>query len=231
MKKMKTLLLVAICLVATNMMTSCLNDSGDDFDYKMTPEEETAYLTRLSGTYTGKMYFAYRGRNKAGTADSAIVDSIQGMMWRFNRDSTMTISNFPDSVFNNTIRGNNDVRKILKQAPNRPVQTCYFAPYKGKDMNGLADYGFYIIAKPDVDDKGTYAYTQSIFSVDGKEYTAKYGYTSYIADGYSRIDAAGYQSKDGKIEFSLLVGKVECNNVESFTSEAYSLRFVGEKMY
>lgn len=230
MKKMKTLLLAAICLVATNVMTSCLNDSGDDFDYTMTPEEETAYLTRLSGNYTGKMYFAYRGRNKAGTADSAIVDSIP-MAWRFNRDSTMTIANFPDSVYNNMVKGNTDVRKILKHAPNRQL-TCYYAPYKGKGLDGAADYGFYIIAKRDVDDSNTnYAYTQSVFSVDGKEYTAKYGYVSYLIDGYARIEAAGYQSRDGKIEFSLLIGKLECNNVESFTSEAYRVRFVGEKLY
>lgn len=231
MKKMKYLLLVAVCLIATNVMTSCLND-GDDFDYSMTQEEVNAYLTRLSGTYTGKMYFVYRGRNKAGTADSAIVDSIQNMTWRFNRDSTMTIANFPDSVYNNAIKGNNDVRKILKQASKRQLN-CYYAPYKGKDMTGAADYGFYIIAKSDTEgSNNNYVYTKSEITADGKSYTAKYGYTSYIADGYTRIDATGYQSKDGKnIEFSLLVGKVECNNVESFTSEGYRVRFVGEKLY
>jgi len=44
MKKMKYLLLVAVCLIATNVMTSCLND-GDDFDYSITQKEVNAYLT------------------------------------------------------------------------------------------------------------------------------------------------------------------------------------------
>lgn len=234
MKTMKSLLLLAMCLIATSTVTSCLNNDGDDFDYRMTPEETAAYLTRLSGVYHGKMVFMHRGRNKAGTQDSLIRDSIMNMSWRIYSDSTVQIANFPDSIFNNTVTGNTDVRKILKQAPTRSTLTCYYAPYKGKDTNGNIDYGFYIIAKPDVDETSTsyYAYTQSKFTADdGKEYTAKYGYTSYISDGYYRTQAMGYLSKDNKLEFLLYVGKVECNNVQSFTSVPYQILFSGNKLY
>lgn len=228
---MKNLLLLVMCLIATSAVTSCLDSDGDDFNYKMTPEEESAYLTRLSGTYSGKLLFMRRGRNKAGTQDSMIRDSIKNMSWSIHRDSTITIANFPDSIFNNMVTGNNDVRKILKQAPNRTL-SCYYAPYKGKDQTGAADYGFSVIAKPDSKETGdTYAYTQSKFTVDGTEYTARYGFASYIQDGYYRTEALGYLSKSGDLDFYLLVGKVECNNVQSFTSNSYAIMFSGHRMY
>lgn len=233
MNKMKNLLLVAMCMIATSAVTSCLDSDGDSKDYTMTAEEETAYLTRLSGTYSGKMLFYHRGRNKAGTQDSMIRDSVMNMTWRINRDSTASVINFPDSIFNNAVKGNTDVRKILKKAPIRPTLSLIFAPYKYYDRTGAADYGFYILPKADVDEKNTqYAYTQSKFTVDNKDYTAKYGYASYLSDGYYRYEAVGYQSKNGAIEFQLLVGKVECNNVESFTNDpVYLVYFTGNKLY
>lgn len=233
MNKMKNLLLAAICLIATSTVTSCLDSDGDSKDYTMTPEETATYLTRLSGTYTGKMLFHYRGRKKYVQQDSMMRDSIMNMTWRINRDSTITIANFPDSIFNNAITGNNDLRNILKKAPTRPTLNCIFAPYKFYNNAGTADYAFQILPKAEVDEKNTqYAYTQSQFSVDNKDYTAKYGYALNLYDGYYQYQSYGYQTKNGEIEIVLCVGDVKCTNTSGgHTTVPYQVLFSGIKMY
>lgn len=233
MNKMKNLLLAAMCLIATSAVTSCLDNDGDSKDYTMTPEETAAYLTRLSGTYTGKMLFRHRGRTKDNKQDSLILDSIMNMAWRINRDSTMAIANFPDSIFNNAVTGNNDMRNILKQAPNRPTLNCRFAPYKFYNNSGAADYAFQFLPNSEVDEKNTqYVYTQSKFTVDGKDYTAQYGYALNLYDSYYQYTSYGYQAKNGEIEFMLLVGDVKCTNTSGgHTTVPYQVLFSGVKLY
>lgn len=228
MNKMKYLLLLAICAIATGTMTSCLDSDDNSADYTFTQEELTTYLTRLSGTYQGKLMYYQRGRNKANTQDSLQLDSIENISWRINRDSTMTIVNFPDSIYNNAITGNSDFRKVLAQAPSKTM-TCRYAPYKYRTMNNTIDYGFYTL--PDGKAETTSIYTENKFTVDGKEYNVNYGYGSsgYFANSY--YTSSGYQYSNGYIEIIYVINDIKCTDAQSFTTNTMPIALKGNKLY
>ena len=230
MNKMKYLLLMAACVMATSFMTSCLNSDGESFDSRFTEEELNTYLTRLQGTYSGKLMFQYRGRNKADTSDSLMLDSIEGMRWVIRKDSTITIDNFPENIYNNAITGNSDFRNILSKAQERTL-VCNFAPYKGLTQNNVIDYGFFVL--PDGDNKNNKAvYTKSqIIDEEGKEYNVEYGYVTYYRDEYFYYQADGYLSSTGNMSFMLIMTDIQCPGTQSFTTNIYPILLKGTKLY
>lgn len=225
MNKMKYLLLLAICAIATGTMTSCLDSEDDSSDYTFTPEELSAYLTRISGTYQGKlMYYRYCGQNKAGE-DSLKLDSIENMSWRINRDSTIVIANFPDSIYHNSIRGNVDFRKVLSKAPSQKLE-CTYAPYKGKTQNGAIDYWFQTL--PDGKTENNRRYVENKYSVDGKEYSVNYG---YVLQDYNYA-STGYMNNSGYMEILYIMNDIKCSEAESFTvPQSMYVLLKGNKLY
>lgn len=224
MNKMKNLLLVAMCLIATSAVTSCLNSDDDSLDPRLTAEEETAYLYRLSGTYTGKMFYTHNGRTKDGTKDSTYRDSIKNICWVINSDSTIIIKDFPDSIYNNAIRNNADLRKIMEKAPKRDLK-CTFAPYR-YNSNGVIDYAFQLLPKTESTESSQYAYTKNEFMVDDTKYTMQYGYAIY----YGGVSSMGYQPKTGyTIEFQLLLADIKCTPSQQLTIAPDWIYFKGSK--
>ncbi|MCH5312548.1 MAG: DUF4840 domain-containing protein [Prevotella sp.] len=236
MNKMKYLLLLAACVMTTGFMTSCLNSDGESFDNRFTEEELDAYLTRLQGTYNGKLMFYHRGLNAAGTKDSMMLDSIEGMRWVIRKDSTITIDNFPDSIYNNAISmqtttGNVDFRNILSKAQDRRL-VCNFGPFKGLTQSNTVDYGFFVL--PDGTTKNNAVYTSSqIFDENGKQYDVEYGYVTYLNDGYSYYQADGYLSSTGNISFMLILSDIKCEQVpqSNYRKEGYPILLKGMKLY
>lgn len=228
MNKMKYLLLLAICAIATGTMTSCLDSDDNSGDYTFTQEELNTYLTRLSGTYQGKLkYFRYCGRNKANTKDSLSLDSIMNIIWRVNRDSTITIANFPDSIYNNSIKGNADFRKILAKAPAQQTLKCLYSPYKGYN-GGTIDYGFYTL--PAGKAENNHIYIENKYPVDGKEYTIRYGYTMQ-SSYFGRLLSSGYADKKGNMEILYIMDDVKCLGESGFTMLPMRILLTGNKIY
>lgn len=229
MNKMKYLLLLAVCVMATSFMTSCLSSDGESFDSRLTQEELSKYLTRLEGRYSGKLMFYHRGRNKAGTQDSMMLDSIENMRWTIKRDSTIIIEDFPDSIYNNAITGNSDFRKILTNAPERQELKCYYSPFKFKTGSTI-DYAFFVL--PDGTNKSSAVYTQSqIEDEDGKQYDVEYGYVTYCNDNYYYYQADGYLSPTGSISMYLIMNDVKCQGMQGFQTKVYQVLLKGMKWY
>ena len=236
MNKMKCLLLLALCAMATGSMTSCLNSDDDGFDSRFTEEELSTYLTRLSGIYVGKLMFYHNGQNKAGTRDSMMLDSIENVRWRIARDSTIVIDNFPDSIYNNAITGNSDFRKILVNAPEKMLK-CKYTPYKGLTQNNTVAYGFWVLpdgtVKNNANGNAMYTTTQ-ITEEDDKQYDVEYGYVtnapSYIEGFYSYYQATGYLSATNNINFLLIMADIKCPGTQSFTTETYLVLLKGRKL-
>ena len=231
MKKMKYLLLLAACTVATGSMTSCLNSDDNDFDSSFTEEELNTYLTKLSGTYLGKLMFYHRGQTKNGLRDSMMLDSIENVTWMIRRDSTIVIDNFPDSIYNNAVTGNSDFRKVLAGAPSQTI-TCRYSPYKGRTQSNTVDYGF--IALPDGTVKNNAVYVENKFTDEDntREYNVEYGYVTYYSNGYNTYyQSNGYLSSTYNIDFMLIMKDVQCAGVQSFTTEVYPILLKGVKMW
>ena len=229
MKKMKSLLLLALCTMATGFMSSCLGSDDDGFDNRFTEEELSTYLNRLNGEYSGKVLFYYRGRNKVDTRDSMMLDSIENMRWTINRDSTIIIKNFPDNIYHNAITGNSDFRNVLASAPARELK-CSYAPYKARTQSGAADYGFLVLPDGTVKDNARYT-TNQIETADGKKYDVEYGYVTYHSDGYySYYQANGYLTTTNAIDFMLIMTDIQCPGTQSFRTEAYPVLLKGRKM-
>ena len=230
MNKMKHLLLSAICAIAMGSMTSCLGSDDDDFDSTFTAEELSTYLTRLSGTYSGKLMFYHRGLNKAGTRDSMMLDSIENVRWTVRRDSTITIDNFPDSIYNNAITGNADFRKILAAAPTKQL-TCRFSPYKGRTQSNTVDYGFFVLPDGTVKNNAMYVKNQIEGEDGSKQYEVEYGYVTYYSDGYySYYQANGYLSPTYNLDFMLIMSDIKCAGTSGFTTEGFPVLLKGLKM-
>lgn len=231
MNKMKYLLLLAVCVMTMGGMTSCLNSDGESFDNRFTEEELDAYLTRLQGSYNGKLMFYHRGKNKAGTRDSMMLDSIEGMRWVIRKDSTIIIEDFPDSIYNNAITGSGDFRKVLAQAQDRRL-TCKFGPFKGLTQSNTVDYGFFVL--PDGTTKNNAVYVKNqILDEEGKAYDIEYGYVTYLNDGYSYYQADGYLSSTGNMSFMLIMSNIICERVgaSNFRTEGYPILLKGMKLY
>ena len=225
---MKHVLLFAVCAIAMGGMTSCLGSDDDEgFDSRFTQEELNTYLTKLSGTYHGKLMFNYRGHTKGGLRDSLILDSIENISWTVNRDSTIVIENFPDSIYNNAITGNSDFRKILANAPERRL-SCRYSPYKGLNQFNIVDYGFFVL--PDGTTKNNAVYTKTqIPGEDGKQYEVEYGYVTYFINDYYAYQANGYLSTTGNLNFMILMKDIQCPSTQSFTTEGYPVLLKGTK--
>lgn len=229
MNKMKYLLLLAVCAMATGFMTSCLGSDGESFDSRLTEEELSTYLRNLKGEYSGKLMFYHRGQNKAGTQDSMMLDSIKNMRWTINPDSTIIIKNFPDSIYNNAITRNADFRKVLAKAPKRENLKCYYSPFRFKTQNGTIDYAFYVL--PDGTNKYNAVYTQSqITDDDNKQYDVEYGYVTYCYDERYIYQADGYLSKTGDMSFYIVMNDIKCSGVV-FDKTVYQILLKGEKLY
>ena len=230
MNKMKYFLLLAVCTIAMGGMTSCLGSNDDEsFDSRLTEEELSAYLTKLSGQYSGKLMFYYRGLNKAGTRDSMMLDSIENIRWVISRDSTIVIDNFPERVYNNAITGNADFRKILENAPEKQL-VCHYSPYKGLTPNKIVDYGFFSLPNGTLKNNAMYTKTQ-ITGEDNKQYEVEYGYVTYFTDGYYAYQANGYLSATYDIDFMLVMKDIQCPGVQGFTTEVFPILLKGAKIY
>ena len=225
---MKHLLLLAVCAMAMGGMTSCLGSDDDEgFDSRFTQEELNTYLAKLSGTYSGKLMFYYRGLNAEGTSDSLMLDSIENIKWTINRDSTIVIENFPDSIYNNAITGNSDFRKILANAPEKQL-VCRYSPYKGLTQANTVDYGFFVL--PDGTTKNNAVYTKTqIQGEDGKLYEVEYGYVTYFVSGYYAYQANGYLSATGDLNFMILMKDIQCPGTQGFMTEGYPVLLKGTK--
>lgn len=230
MNKKKYLLSLVLCTMMTGFTTSCLGSDDESVDNSFTEEELSTYLTKLSGTYSGKLMFYHRGLNKAGQRDSMMLDSIENLRWTINRDSTIVIDNFPDSIYNNAITGNSDFRKILANAPERQL-TCHYSPYKGRTQSNTVDYGFFVL--PDGTVKNNAMYVKSLITEEGtdKQHEVEFGYVSYYNDGYyTYYQATGYLSSTYNINFMLIMSNIQCAGVPSFTTEGYPILLKGSKM-
>lgn len=228
MNKMKYLLLLAVCAMTTGFMTSCLNSNSDSFNNTFTEEELNAYLTKLQGTYSGKLMFYHRGKNQAGK-DSMMLDSIEGMRWVIRKDSTITIDNFPDSIYNNAITRNDDFRKVLASAPERQL-VCNFGPFKGLTQNNTVDYGFFVLPDGTTKDNAAFVKNQ-ITDENGKQYDVEYGYVTFYNDNYyTYYQADGYLSSTYNISFMLILKDIKCPSTQ-FTTEVYPILFKGIKSY
>ena len=233
---MKYLLLLALCTMATGFMTSCLNSDDNGFDSKFTEEELSEYLTRLNGTYSGKLMFYHRGTNKAGTQDSMLLDSIEYVRWTIRRDSTIVIDDFPDSIYNNAITGNSDFRAVLAEAPARQLK-CTYAPYKGLTQDNVVDYGFYVLPEGTVKNVessngsigGSAMYNETQITDGNKTYNVEYGYVTYAIDGYYSYQANGYLKKNNDLDFMLIMKDVKCQDTQSFTTTLYPILLKGTK--
>ena len=226
---MKCLLLLAACAVATGVMTSCLNSDDDEFDSKLTAEELSTYLTRLNGTYSGKLLYYRRGLDR-NERDSMILDSVDHVSWAIRRDSTIIINDFPDSIYNNAITGNADLRKVLATAPSKTL-TCTYTPYKGRTQDNTVDYGFYVIPKGTI--KSNYMssamYTETqITDEDGKQYEVNYGYVYIDENRY--YQANGYLSSSNYMDFMLVMTDIKCPG-EYFMTQVFPVLLKGQKMY
>ena len=225
MKTIKNLMLAAICLIATNAMTSCLNSDDDSIDPTLTEEEQTAYLTRLCGTYTGEMTYTCTIPAEDGKQLKTFRNTIKDMVWRVNSDKTITVTNFPDSIYNNAIRGNANLEKIMENAPEKDLK-CEFAPYKYKNDKGTIDYAFQLLPKTESTESSQYAYTKNEFMVDDAKYTMQFGYALY----YGGASSMGYQSKtDYTMEFQLVLADIKCTPVQQFQTVPDLIYFKGSK--
>lgn len=230
MNKMKYLLLIVICTIVAGTVTSCLsNDDNNYVDNRMTQEEWNIYKMRIVGQYYGKLKYIRQCRTYDNKKDSTKVDSIQQIHWSVNADSTITITNFPDSIYNQSITGNSDFQKVLAKAPTQPLK-CLYLPYKGTTATGTTDYGFYIVA--DGKWENPYYYVERKFSVDEKTYTVNYGYveSAYDASGYI-CTSTGYVDKNGNANIMLMMKHIKCNDVPSFTSNLSLIKLEGQKIY
>lgn len=232
MNKMKYLLLLAVCAMATGFMTSCLSSDDSSFNSKFTEEELNKYLGRLEGTYRGKLMFYERGLDKNGK-DSMMLDSIESMTWTVTRDSTITILSFPESIYNNAIKSTGtqaaDFRKVLENAPEKDL-VCNYAPYKGLTQNNTVDYGFFVLPQGTATSSAVYTKTQITDNAD-KQYNIEYGYTTYVNDNYLYYQADGYLAATGYMSFMLIMKDVKCTEVSGFTTEVYPILLKGSKLY
>lgn len=227
MKTIKNLMLAAICLIATSAMTSCLNSDDDSIDPTLTEEEQTAYLTRLCGTYTGEMTYTCTDPTELGKEVKTYSNTIKNMRWVVNSDKTITIYDFPDSIYNNSIIYNEELRhKVKDNAPAKDLK-CEYATYRYND-NGTIKYAFQLLPKKEVENP-QFAYTKSAFTVDGTDYAMQFGYVLY----YGNAQSFGLiEQKTGELQFQLILADIQCTPKpeKQFKTMPNGIVFKGHRM-
>ena len=89
-------MLFACAIIAAGSLSSCLGGDSDDYTYvPLTPTQKATMLMNMLGSKTGKAYLYNGDGSKA--IDSADVSVYVGL------DSTVTISNFPDSLLTTNV--------------------------------------------------------------------------------------------------------------------------------
>lgn len=130
-------MLFACAIIAAGSLSSCLGGDSDDYTYvPLTPTQKATMLMNMLGSKTGKAYLYNGDGSKA--IDSADVSVYVGL------DSTVTISNFPDSLLTTNV-ADKDLKDKLDQTTSTFTGELHlYKPY-GLDESYLNLYYYFSI--------------------------------------------------------------------------------------
>lgn len=111
MRKLKFFSLIVCCLAAMSLTFSSCSDD-DDNNGSLSPKDYQTAFNAVRGSYSGKVYFPVPDEktNKYVT-DSATVS------WSIQKDSAMTIHNFPVAALGANVADSAAREAIMSQAP------------------------------------------------------------------------------------------------------------------
>lgn len=181
MNKMKTKILMLLCLVCTAFCaTSCLNSDDNGSTYvPLTPAEKHMICVETSGSYNGYVYFVKEEDKQK--ADSAAVTFIVS-------DSTLTMNNYPVKSISPYISDSN-AKSVLANAPAAQVN-FNFIGYEIQSGSAATGNAYSLWMLPAYNEyKFTTTYTDSeakshsidIYFTNGMQYYSYvyYGMASY----------------------------------------------------
>ncbi len=149
MKKTGKIFLLLLLMTLPLFTTSCFKDSDADNSYdKLNDEEVAAYLKKMQGSYTGKCYYAYIGKNENGVLVSKM-DSIVDVQWTLKENGELTFSRLPVSLFANSLRAESQFDFLADSISkcNDVTAEIKILPYRS--MDGMV-YPFYIFPKENI---------------------------------------------------------------------------------
>ena len=121
------------CLAVIGLtFTAC--SPGDDNGNRLTPEQQQQAYQQVKGTYAGKVYY-----QRWSTKDNKYVSDSTDVNWEILTDSTLTIKDFPMSLFADYVN-DNTLKEALKTAPKQDIN-CFTGYYN------LAPVGFLLNPK------------------------------------------------------------------------------------
>lgn len=196
MNKMKTKILMLLCLVCTAFCaTSCLNNDDNGSTYvPLTPAEKHVICVETSGSYNG---YVYDLQKKDSTAVTFIV-----------QDSLLTMNNFPVKSISPYV---NDVnaKNVLANAPAAEVKFNFngFEIQQTSDATGNY-YGLWMIPAYTYDNSSKcYKFSTSYTDANGKGHSIEINFADgIIINGYTYYAVANYQSR--KIKANIFVYSV-----------------------
>ena len=130
-------MLLACAIITAGSLSSCLSSDGDDYTYvPLTPTQKATMLMSMIGNKTGKAYLYNGDGSKA--IDSAAVNMYIGM------DSTVTISNFPDSLLTTNVTDKSLKDKLDQTTSTFKGELHLYKPY-GIDESYVNVYYYFSI--------------------------------------------------------------------------------------
>ena len=109
------------CLTVLGLtFTAC--EPGGGNDNSRTREQQQQAYQQVRGSYAGKTYY-----QRWSATDKKYVSDSSDVKWEILTDSTLTIKNFPMSLFADYVN-DNALKEALKSAPNQDI-TCFTGYY------------------------------------------------------------------------------------------------------
>jgi len=127
MKTLKLIPLLAVC-AAVSMLTSCLTDDEGTVQNSLTPSDIALCIQQMKGSYDGRLFFYDSSNN---------VDSIDGVHWLIDNDTTLVIKNLSPAALVSRV-SDKELKAALEKAEPQPI-VCKYAVVNNNPIQWLVN--------------------------------------------------------------------------------------------